>query len=137
MPPAADDADVCIPLVAEQAHVTKTAVVTDRLRVSTSILERPFVVEDMVEHGSLAVERLAVDREVSEAPAPRQDGDTLTLSVVEERLIVEKRLFVIEEVRITRSAAVEAVTIPTTLRTMRATVEQEAPTPSTGGTIDG
>ena len=69
-------------------------------------------------------------------PPPRQDGDTLVISVVEERLVIEKRLFVVEELRITRIAENQHVRIPETVRTMRATVERK-PEPKKGGETDG
>lgn len=131
-----DNRDRIIPLLEEQLNVTKTQVVTDQLRVSTAVEERDVLIEDVVERGGLHVERIEVERLVAEAPEPRQEGDTLIVSIVEERLIVEKRLFVIEELHITRTSTIERVAFPETIRTMRATVEH-ASTPSTGREIDG
>jgi uncharacterized protein (TIGR02271 family) len=121
-----------IPLIAEEAYLTKSDVVTDHLRVVTTIDERQVLIEDVVERGDLHVERVPVDRSVTTAPDPRQEGDTLIVSIVEERLVVEKRLFVIEELRITRTVKTQRVSIPETVRTMRATVEH-APNPSPTG----
>ena len=125
-----------IPLYQEQVSVLKQDVISDRLRVTTSVEERAVLIEETVERGALQVERIAVERPVTEAPAPRQDGDTLVLCVVEERLIVEKRLFVIEEVRITRTATVEHVAISETVRTMRATVAHADVVAPAGSAID-
>lgn len=109
-----------IPIVEEQLFVDKVDVVTDKIRVSTTVQTRDVVVEDVVRRGELGIERTAVDREVGEAPPPRHEGDVLVISVVEERLV--KRLFVIEEVRIRQTTTTEPVSLPATLRTMRATV---------------
>jgi hypothetical protein len=49
-----------------------------------------------------SIERVQVDRIVAEQPMQRQEGDTLVLPVVEEVLVVEKRLMLREEIRITR-----------------------------------
>lgn len=112
-----------IPLIADELSVTRIDVITDRLRVSTKTEEQQVLVEDVVERGELHIARFAVDRPVTVAPEPRQEGDTLIVSVVEERLVVEKRLFVIEEVRITRTTKTERVEIPETVRRMTATFE--------------
>ena len=128
-----DDNEQRIPLIAEEAFVTKAEVITDQLRVSTHVEERAVVVEEDLERGDLRVQRIPTDREVSVAPEPRQDGDTLIMFVVEERLVIEKRLFVTEEVRITRTTSSEHVSIPETVRVMRATVEHAAPTSSSTG----
>ncbi len=126
------DGERTIPLYEEQIDVAKVEAVTDRLQVATHVDERAVLVEDTVERGHLTIERIAVDRAVAEAPEHRQEGDTLIVSVVEERLVVEKRLFVIEELRITRTSTTEHVEIPQTVRTMRASVERADPSPATG-----
>ena len=126
------DNERTIPLYQEQIDVEKVEAITDRLRVSTHVEERVVLVEENVEHGQLSVERVSVERAVSQAPEPRQEGDTLIVSVVEERLVVEKRLFVIEELRITRTSTTEHVSQTEMVRTMRASVEHAEPSPATG-----
>ena len=132
-----DDPERTIPLFEEQLHVGKADVVTDEVRVTTSVEERAVLIEEDVERGDLHVERIVVERAVAEAPEPRQDGDTLIVSIVEERIVVEKRLFVIEELRITRTTTTEHVTIPETVRTMRASVERLQSSSITGRETDG
>ena len=127
-----DDSERTIPLYQEHVSIEKTEAVTDSLRVSTHAEEHVVLVEENVERGHLSIERVAIERAVLEAPEPRQEGDTLIVSVVEERLVVEKRLFVIEEVRITRTSTTEYVSQTETVRTMRATVEHAEPSPATG-----
>ena len=131
------DDDRTIPLYAEQIEVRKAAVISDHVRVRTSVDERSVLVEEQLERGGLQIERIAVDRPVTTAPEPRQEGETLVVSVVEERLVVEKRLFVVEEVRISRTSTTEHVAIPETVRTMRATIERTDQPSSIGREIDG
>ena len=76
---------------------------------------------------SVEVTRVPVNREVSEAPPIRMEGDITVVPVVEERLVIEKRLFLVEELHLTRTATTEQVEVPTTLRRMRAVVERETP----------
>ena len=85
-----DEPEHVISLVEEQLHVGRRHVVTDRFQVTTHVEERAVMIEDTVERGTLQVERVPLDVPVSEAPAPRQEGDTLIVSIVEERLVVEK-----------------------------------------------
>ena len=132
VPMSVPDNERTIPLYEEQLDVAKAEAVTDRLQVTTHIDERAVMIEDSIERGHLTVERVSVDRAVARAPEPRQDGDTLVVSVVEERLVIEKHLFVIEELRIIRTSTTEQVAIPATVRTMRAAVEHADPSPTTG-----
>lgn len=127
-----DDETTRVPIIEEQVVVDKIAVVTDRIRVSTSVETRDVVVEDILRRGDLGIERMAVNREVATAPPPREDGDLLVISIVEERLV--KRLFVVEEVRIRQTTTSEAVSLPTTLRSTRATVEHPEQS-TTGGRL--
>ncbi|WP_375390514.1 DUF2382 domain-containing protein [uncultured Sphingomonas sp.] len=119
----ADEPEIRVPLIAEEASIDKVEVVSDRVRVSTSTEARDVVAEDMLETGALRVERVAVERQVDTPPPPREEGDTTVISLVEERLVVEKRLFVIEEVRVTLDRRREHVAVPVTLRATRATIE--------------
>lgn len=115
-----------IPIVAEVATVSTRKVETDRVRVRTVVEEKPADVVARLARDELLVERRPVEREVAAPPAPYEEGDTLIVSVVEERLVVEKRLFVIEELVVRRVTHTEDVHTPTTLKTMRAVVEQDS-----------
>lgn len=112
-----------VPIVEEDVRVDKVEVVSDRVRVATATDTRQVIARDAVERGALRVERVAVERPVDAAPPPRTEGDTTVISLVEERLVVEKRLFVVEEIRVTLDRRREQVAIPVTLRSTRATVE--------------
>lgn len=125
---APDDPDeLRIPIVEEQLSVGRKRTETDRVRVRTVVDTEDVIVEDLLRVGRLDVTRVAVDREVAQAPEPYRDGDTLVIPVVEERLVIEKRLFVVEELRVTSSSQDEAVSIPMSLRRTRAVVERDDP----------
>lgn len=72
------------------------------------------VVEVM--HDEVAVERVAVDRQVDAVPAPRHEGETLIIPVVEEVLVTEKRLMLREEIRVTRRQVSQSVPVRDTVR---------------------
>jgi len=118
-----------VALSEEQLLVRKRQVETDRVRVRTLVDERDVMVEETLNRGVVSVERVAVDREVPSAPPPREEGDVLVISMVEERAVVEKRLFVVEELRVRRTTVAEHVSLPTTLRSMRAVVERDGDRP--------
>jgi stress response protein YsnF len=64
---------------------------------------------------------------VETAPAIRTEGDVTILPIVEEVLVVEKRLVLKEELHIRRRVGSEAIEVPVTLRKQRAIVERLAP----------
>jgi len=116
---------VRIPIVEEEAHVTKRSGETERVTVRATVGEERVVVRDEVRHEHVEVTRIPVDREVAEAPPIRTEGDVTVVPVLEERLIVEKRLFLVEELHLRRTTSTEQVELPTTLRRTRVAVERE------------
>lgn len=114
-----------IPIIAEQASVTKRVVGLEHVSVRTTSEERHVVIHDEVRRDSIEVVRVPVDREVAEAPEVRIEGDVTIVPVLEERLVVEKRLFLVEELHLRRSTATESVDLPTTLRRTRVDVERK------------
>ncbi|WP_419828177.1 DUF2382 domain-containing protein [Sphingomonas sp.] len=111
-----------IPLLEEELHISKFEAVTDKARVRTIVEERPERIEAMLSRGVLEVERVPAFREVNETPSPRQEGDTVVISIVEERLV--KRRFVVEEVFIRTVSVIEHAEFEANVRVMRAEVER-------------
>lgn len=112
-----------IPLVEETAVVGKREVVTGRVRVRTvtDIVEE--LAQADVQRETVEVTRIPVDRMVETAPEIRTEGDVTIVPVLEEVLVVEKRLVLKEEVHIRRHVEQEAVEVPVSLRKQRAIVE--------------
>lgn len=68
--------------------------------------------------------RERIDRQIDAAPLTGVKGDTTIIPIVEEVLIAEKRLVLVEEIRIRQIATSEDVSIPVTLRKQTATIER-------------
>lgn len=122
-----------VPLVEETLSVGRREVETDHVRVRTVVDVHEMVVEDQLRVGRLDVARVPIEREVAQAPEPYHDGDTLVIPIVEERLVIEKRLFVVEELRVTSTSHDKAVQIPVSLRRTRAVVERDGSDPQETG----
>ncbi|WP_437954670.1 DUF2382 domain-containing protein [Sorangium sp. So ce119] len=99
--------ELVVPVVAQELEVKKRTVESGRVRITKEVRERVEEVEEPLARERVFVERVAIDRVVTEPPATRQEGDTLIVPVVEEVLVVEKRLVLKEELRITRVRSVE------------------------------
>jgi uncharacterized protein (TIGR02271 family) len=119
---------VAIPIVEETVSVGKREVVTGGVRLTKRVSEREETVDVPLLREDVRVERVPVNQPVSEAPAPRQEGDTLVVPLLEEVLFVEKRLMLVEEVRITRTRTEVHSPQAVTLRTEEAVVEEITPT---------
>ena len=115
-----------VPVVEETAVVYKERVVTERVRLHKQVHEDQQVLDIPVRTETLEVERVPVGRFVEAAPAIRQEGDTTVYPVVEEVLVVEKRLRLVEEVRITQRQATRRVREEVVLRREEIAVEHMA-----------
>lgn len=94
-----------LPVVQEQIHVSKHEVDSGRgVRLHRYTVERTEVVDEPWREEVVEVTRVPVGTIVDSAapPVPRQEGDTFIVPVLEEVLVVERRLRLKEEVRITR-----------------------------------
>jgi uncharacterized protein (TIGR02271 family) len=118
-----------IPLVEERVSTTKRATETGRVRVRTRVEEREQIVPFELARDEIDIERVPVDREIAEMPPVRQEGSTIIVPVVEEIMVVEKRLVLVEEIHLHRRLEVEQHMQPVTLRSQRAEIEREG----TGG----
>jgi uncharacterized protein (TIGR02271 family) len=111
-----------IPVAEEEVSVSKREVTTGRVRVET----RTDLVEETVSaelsSGEVEVERVPVGRDIDHMPDIRTEGDTIVVPVVEEVLVVERRLVLKEELHVKRRTATETVEVPVTLRKQRADI---------------
>ena len=82
------------------------------------------VIDEPVATETVEVERVPLDRWV-EGPVPvRQEGDTTIITLLEEVVVVEKRLRATEEVRITKRQEVERHAETVSLRREEAVIER-------------
>ena len=114
-----------IPVLEEQIHVEKRRVETGRVRVVKRVNEREEEIDIPLIHEEVQVERVPIGKFVDEAPAIRREGATLIMPVMEEVLVVEKRLRVREEVHITGQEFETTKTARATLREEEVSVERE------------
>jgi stress response protein YsnF len=105
MPLAAGER-VVIPAIREEASVVRHEIEAGRVRVAKRVHEREEVVSAPVASERVRVERVPVGRTVDRAPEVRHEGDTTIVPVVEEVLVLERRILLKEEIRITRERAV-------------------------------
>jgi uncharacterized protein (TIGR02271 family) len=115
-----------VPVVEETAVVRKERVATETVRLRKRVREDEEVLDIPVQTEAIEVERVPVGRWL-EAPAEiRHEGDTTVYPVVEEVLVVEKRLRLVEEVRVTRRRTTRQVQERVGLRREEIVVERDA-----------
>jgi uncharacterized protein (TIGR02271 family) len=105
-----------VPIVAETFEVQKQLVETGKVRVSKFVREEEQHLNIPLLHEEVEVERVAVNRPLSGPVEVRYEGDTMIVPVVEEILVVEKRLVLKEELHIRKRQVETTQTYRDTLR---------------------
>lgn len=114
---------VTIPVVEEELEVQKRQVETGRVRITKVVQEQEEIVDEPLLQEKIEVRRVPVNRPV-DGPIPiRHSGDTMIVSLLEEVLVVEKRLMLKEELHITKRQVEVHESQPVTLRREEAIVE--------------
>lgn len=116
-----------IPILHEELVSTKRDVQTGRVRIHTRVVEDQAWVRDALHREHVSVERLPIGRVVDRAPPVREEGSITIIPIVEEQLVVEKRLVLVEEIRIIRETSIDRIEQPVTLRRQVAEVERLTP----------
>lgn len=105
-----------IELVEEQLEVSKRDVERGRVIVRTRVEEREELAEAVLHQEDVEVERVARGIVVETIPAVREEDGVLIVPVIEEQLVLSTRLFLKEEIRISKSTRREIVREPVRLR---------------------
>lgn len=114
-----------IPVVEERAKIEKRLVATGRVLIRTEVNERTELLKDELTAETATVERVRVDREVNAPPPIRSEGDVLIIPVVEQRLVVERRWVLKEELHVRRQRHTETVELPVELRGLQVSVDRD------------
>lgn len=119
-----------LPLVEEEMRVETRRISGGRVRVRTETETEETTAEAELEGETVEVSRVPCGEEVERPPAVRTEGDVTILPVMEEVLVVEKRLVLKEEIHIRRHRTRETVSVPVTLRHQHAIVDRLDPEPA-------
>lgn len=118
------DSEIEIPLVEEQVEIDTRVVelghVTVQKRVDEFLDERAV----SLRHQQVEVERVPVDRIIDEMIEPYMDGDVYVVPVIEEEIVVTRRLRLKEELRVQRTIGHHDETVQTPFRRERVVVTE-------------
>jgi uncharacterized protein (TIGR02271 family) len=121
-----EDAETIL-LLEERLRVLKQTKQTGRVQVRIVTDTEAAIASLELQSERVEVERVPVGRPVSNIPDILHDGDTMIVPVIEEVLVVEKRLILKEELHIRRVRSIKSVKQSVTLRRQRAEVDRLPP----------
>ena len=127
--PQQSEPGLVVPVIQEALEVEKRWVETGRVCLTKTVQEHQETVDEPLLREEVTMERVAVNT-LWDGPAPgvRQEGQTLIVPVLEEVLVVEKRLLLKEELHITKRQTTVHAPQTVTLRCETVQVERIDPT---------
>lgn len=97
---AEPDNPLVIPVIVEEVDVHKRVVETGKVRITKVVHEHEALVDEPLVQEEVEITRVPIQR-VVDGPIPvRYEDDTVIVSILEEVLVVEKRLMLKEELHI-------------------------------------
>ena len=128
--PAAEE--VVVPVIQEELEIQKQPVETGRVRVTKRVHEREELVDVPIMREEVDIDRVPIDRLLDGPVSMRQEGDILIIPVVEEVLVVEKRLRLKEELHVRKRQRESQVPQRVRLRQEEAIIERVPSHPEAG-----
>jgi stress response protein YsnF len=114
-------------LLEEQISVVRRRVEGDTIRVSTVTNKVEKHVAEEILHERVEVEHIAIGRSIDSVPPIREEGEVTIIPVIEEVLVIEKRLILKEEMHIRRVRVPDVHREVVTRRTHDVVVERTKP----------
>lgn len=96
-----EEQSASIPIIEEELKLAKERVETGKVRISKKVHEEEEIIELPESHEEVHIERVPFNKFLDSGPPPvRQEGDTTIYPVLKEVAVVEKRLMLVEELRV-------------------------------------
>jgi uncharacterized protein (TIGR02271 family) len=118
---------IIVPILAEELKIARQKVVTGGVRVHKTVQERTETVDQPIFQENIEVQRVPINQFVEEPPQVRYEGDVMVIPLLEETLVVEKRLVLREEVRIVKRSKTVNHPQEVVVRREEATLERIQP----------
>jgi uncharacterized protein (TIGR02271 family) len=122
-----DNQDAVIPLYADSVSIDRREVEGDTIRVTVQTNTREQVIDEKLAHTRVEIERRPIGRTIDAAPPVRTEGDTIIIPVIEEIVVVERRLVLKEEIILRRLHTTERHQESVVLREQEAVIERSEP----------
>jgi len=116
--------EIKVPVIEERLDVHKQVREVGKVEIRKSVREEKVVINEVLTRDDVAVERVPVNQYITEPASIRYENDTMIVPVLEEVLVVEKRLLLREELRVTRRQLSEHRPETVTLRHEDVSVER-------------
>ncbi|MBL1264058.1 YsnF/AvaK domain-containing protein [Candidatus Methylomicrobium oryzae] len=121
---ATEDCPAFLPVIEERLHIDKYTVETGTVRISKQVTAQQEILTVPLVREEIQVERVPINQLIdSLPPAIRYEGETMIIPIVAEVAVVEKRLMLVEELRLIKRQHQKRTTESINLRKEAVSVE--------------
>jgi uncharacterized protein (TIGR02271 family) len=118
-----EQAERVIPVIEEEIIIDKKLVKKEGIIVKKEIISEDVSVDIPLLKEHLDIQRIPLNQYLDKRPEIRYEGDTMIIPVLKE--VIEKRLLLVEEIRITKTVTSETASEKITLSKQKVTVTRE------------
>lgn len=129
-----DRDQIVVPVHEEVVEPVRREIDAGAVRIATRVETTPTEWETTLRRDNVTIERVPVGQPVEAVPEARWEDDTLIVPVLEEEIVVSRRLVLREEIRITRRLEARAVSGTEPVRREIVDVERVGPADATPDT---
>jgi stress response protein YsnF len=119
--------DLRIPLQAEEVSISRREINKANIQIALITRTREQLIDEELTHVRVEIERVPIGRTIEVVPPVSHEGDITIIPVVEEIVVVERRLVLKEEVRVRRVSTKEQHQETVVLRQQEAVITREEP----------
>jgi stress response protein YsnF len=127
--------DLRIPLHVEEVSVSRHEIEKANVQVALITGTREQLIDEQLTHIRVEIERVPIGRTIDVVPPISHEGDVTIIPVVEEIVVVERRVVLKEEVRVRRVRTKEQHQETVVLRQQEAVITREEQNSQPGPTL--
>lgn len=102
MPDQEEREENTIPVIKERIVIDKRSVDSAKVRIAKKVNERNVLLDVTERQDNVQVNRIPIGKIVDVEPTTRHEGETLIIPVLREEIVIEKKVTLVEEIRVTR-----------------------------------
>jgi len=128
-----DNSAMVIPVIHEEATIDKQVIETGKVLISKRISQHEEMIDVPLLREEVTVERVPVNQYVDAPQQVRYEGDTMIIPIVQEQVVYQKRLVLVEELRVKKQIFEDHKPQQVTLQREEVEVKRSAGNKNSGG----
>jgi uncharacterized protein (TIGR02271 family) len=114
---------IIIPVIEEQLIIEKEVIESGKIRIIKQVNNEEVISDVTLVKDDIEIERVSKNEFISAIPDIHYEGETMVIPVVKEVAVVEKRLMLVEQIRVTKRKTESVEQLHNVVRKENVTIE--------------